>query len=292
MAWNKPSGAPKPVQKKPSAMRGVVAGLVVAALAAACVLVFMGKGEKPVGKSEKKPARVKEVKPRLSAKTEPAKDEQPLSVATTNVITRLKGESDRDYAKRVKRERMIEEAKKAYQERIKTDPYTADDQLANMLSAFDDTSDHPPIPVTKGMTKDFLKSLGREIKIDDSDSDQVRRMKENIIAIRTEMKSLIDGGATVEEIVSEQEKLMRENKSIRDEVMNEYKKILSSGDAEGARKYFITMDLAIQQMGISPLKMERTKEEKMAYALEKRAEREALKEQKEQAEQSREREQK
>ena len=30
--WNKPSGTPKPAPKKPSAMRGVVAGLVVVAL--------------------------------------------------------------------------------------------------------------------------------------------------------------------------------------------------------------------------------------------------------------------
>ena len=44
-------------------MRGVVAGLVVVALAAACVVVFMGKGEKSVEKVAKKPVRIKEVTP-------------------------------------------------------------------------------------------------------------------------------------------------------------------------------------------------------------------------------------
>ena len=42
-------------------MRGVVAGIVVVALAAACVVVFMGKGEKPVEKVEKERGRIKEV---------------------------------------------------------------------------------------------------------------------------------------------------------------------------------------------------------------------------------------
>ena len=44
-------------------MRGIIAGLVVVALAAVCVVVFMGKGEKPVEKVEKEPAKIKEVKP-------------------------------------------------------------------------------------------------------------------------------------------------------------------------------------------------------------------------------------
>ena len=44
-------------------MRGIIAGLVVVALAAVCVVVFMGKGEKQVEKVEKKPTKIKEVKP-------------------------------------------------------------------------------------------------------------------------------------------------------------------------------------------------------------------------------------
>lgn len=44
-------------------MRGVVAGLVVVALAVVCAVVFMGKGEKPVEKVEKEPTKIKEVKP-------------------------------------------------------------------------------------------------------------------------------------------------------------------------------------------------------------------------------------
>lgn len=40
--WNKPSGAAKPVAKKPSALRGIVAGLVVVILALAGAWYFLG----------------------------------------------------------------------------------------------------------------------------------------------------------------------------------------------------------------------------------------------------------
>lgn len=66
MSWNKPSEAPKPVQKeKPNAMRGAIAGLaVVAILGVAAFFIFGGKDVKPKAeKVEKKPAQLAEVKP-------------------------------------------------------------------------------------------------------------------------------------------------------------------------------------------------------------------------------------
>ena len=66
MAWNKPSAAPKPApKKKPSALRGVAAGLVaVAVVAAGFFFLFSGdSGKVEIKKSEKKPSRIKEVTP-------------------------------------------------------------------------------------------------------------------------------------------------------------------------------------------------------------------------------------
>ena len=60
MAWNKPSAAPKPAPKKPSALRGVAAGLVaVAVVAAGFFFLFSGdSGKVEIKKSEKKPTRI------------------------------------------------------------------------------------------------------------------------------------------------------------------------------------------------------------------------------------------
>ena len=65
MAWNKPSGAPKVApKKKPSAMRGIVAGAVlVVALAAVCVWMFSGKDDAATAKTDRERGRIKEVTP-------------------------------------------------------------------------------------------------------------------------------------------------------------------------------------------------------------------------------------
>ena len=72
-------------------MRGVVAGLVVVALAAACVFMFMGKDEKPVEKVEKAPTAIKEVKhAAASVYREPQKDTNAVAAVRKERAEKLK----------------------------------------------------------------------------------------------------------------------------------------------------------------------------------------------------------
>lgn len=71
MGWNRPTEAPKVAPKKPSAMRGIAAGLVAVAVAAVCIVIFMGKGEKSVEKAEKKPSQIKAVTPAPAPRAQP-----------------------------------------------------------------------------------------------------------------------------------------------------------------------------------------------------------------------------
>lgn len=79
--WNRPSAAnqPRKAPKKPSAMRGIAAGLVAVAVAAVCIFLFMGKGEKSAEKAGKKPTRIAEVTPAPAPtnKVEVAKEPKP-----------------------------------------------------------------------------------------------------------------------------------------------------------------------------------------------------------------------
>lgn len=86
MAWNKPSAAPKPQPKKPSAMRGIAAGLVVVAVAVACIVIFMGReGDVTVKKAEKKPTKIKTVTPAPAPKAEAPKPEEQKKPAKKKV---------------------------------------------------------------------------------------------------------------------------------------------------------------------------------------------------------------
>ena len=78
MSWNRPSGTPKPQPKKPSAMRGIAAGLVAVAVAAGFFFLFSGdSGKVEIKKTEKKPTRIAEVSPAPAPKAEPETPKEP-----------------------------------------------------------------------------------------------------------------------------------------------------------------------------------------------------------------------
>ena len=120
----------------------------------------------------------------------------------------------------------------------------------------------PPVPMTANAGARFLKSLENPIVINDTDSEEVRVQKESVIVARAQIKELMDGGATFEEILSEHRKLAEENLKIRCNAQKELNEIFNSGDLDGAARYKKAIDVALGQMGIEPLDKPLTKEER------------------------------
>ena len=58
---------------------------------------------------------------------------------------------------------------------------------------------------------------------------------------------------SVAEVLEQHRTLWNENIKVRNDVIAEYRKIVSSGDTEGAAQYLNTMNTALGQMGIPPL---------------------------------------
>ena len=61
--WNKPRQTPKPAPKKPTALRGLIAGAAVVLVALGAVYFFMGEEAKKPTRDDTKPRRIKEVTP-------------------------------------------------------------------------------------------------------------------------------------------------------------------------------------------------------------------------------------
>lgn len=145
----------------------------------------------------------------------------------------------------------------------------ASDQVIAM-AVQDATHGMAPIPMGKDSEKEFLESLKKEIVILDTDDEQTRALKEAVKATREEIKRLVDSGMSFNQVMQEHQKLANENAKIRNEATLELRKILESGDIEGAQKYKRKMNLAFEQMGIAGLSVPVTEEERAERAASRR----------------------
>ena len=150
----------------------------------------------------------------------------------------------------------------------------ADALLAN-LPPGDGTSSAPPPPAVSDLEKKFAESLKKEIKILDTDTDDIRAMKQAVMETRAELKRLIDSGQTVAQVLAQHQELANENARVRSNAMAELKQILDSGDIDGAKEYKRKINVALQQMGIAELSIPVTDAEREARAEQRRARRQA-----------------
>lgn len=272
--WNRSTSTPKPAPKKPSAMRGVVAGLVVVALAAVCVVVFMGKGEKPVEKVEKKPAKIKEVKPAPAPKSapEPQKVEKPK-----------KALKDMTPEERLEmRMKHIAEAQKRMKDVPLARPLetnlvfkTSTDQILAMVADLAEGKDMPPLPLDDNFERDFVASLKQPIVINEDDSEKVKELKTKVAQLRKELDERASQGEPMVRILKDFQDNMVKDYKMRDELRLEVKKMIETDGRETAQQYCDKVNESLRQLGIKEIDMPMTREECEAWGEQFLKEREA-----------------
>lgn len=137
--------------------------------------------------------------------------------------------------------------------RVRTPPpifkHGSDQMIAMVLSAPPGQA-IPPMPANAVSDKEFLDSLKEEIEILDTDSDEVKNMKANVIVARNEIKAMMAKGYSAQQVLQEHLDLSNDNAKLRTDALLELKSILESGDRDGARRYAVSMNAAFQQMGV------------------------------------------
>ena len=295
MAWNRSDDtsadksrkikAERDAKKKTVAKGAIAFVLVVAVASIAGWLIFGSAGEKPKAVvTKEKPKLIKEQEPSKAA-VAPAKEEKKIEEETdpakriVEVVscTTNKGTDQICRVYRTADGKKHKEYAPAHKPMFK---HGTDTLLAMLLSGRK-SGIVPPMPLRPGKSLDeeFRASLNDPIVIDADDSEERAARKREVMQAREDVKAMMDSGLTFREIISESRRLFQENAEIRNEAMRELKKIHEQGDAEGERKYQITIDAALEQMGIEPLDTPMTAEERRA----KIAEAKALKQQKENA---------
>ena len=249
--WNRSTSTPKPAPKKPSALRGVVAGLVVVALAAACVVVFMGKGEKPVEKVEKELGRIKEVTPAPAPKAAvetPAKKE----VATKAVA---KPETNGVRYAEAKARKQIHGSRERYEESIARGEkprfsHTSENFLAMYAIPGIPV---PPTPVTKMMEQDFVTALLDKIEILDTDTEEDIQYKEIVAGMKEEARDWIKAGGTLQGYFDELNKRQQKEANYRSEAQGMVMKTLREGNEEEAYALWKEFNTHLKKKGIAEL---------------------------------------
>ena len=272
--WNRPSSADQPKAKKggaiaPSMMRGIVAGLAVAIVAGVCVFMFAGKGEKPVEKVEKKPTEIKEVTPAPAPKAVPTsvvqkveKELPPserrvktLSISTNSCTGQV---CERYQTADGKTHRWIHPSKPPIFKHHA-------DQLLVMALGIDDKKGAPPLPPLRGnLDRLFVEAMKDPIVINPDDSPKVVEIKTRVQEARQQVDELMREGISFAQILADHEKLMSENRKVRNEMIAEIKKFNAETDVESTQKALESVNNALRNMGIAEIEMPKTPEESRA----------------------------
>lgn len=266
MAWNQPTSdstaSHNEPKSSPSMARGIIAGAVVAVLAAVCVFVFMYKGEKPVvDKAEKKSTKIKAVAPAAAPKN---RTEKAVEVVKDKKIEVEKYPGEKIISSVTNSSGYIMDltidASGKKRKHVYEKPSiwkTPTDELLAVALLTPEGQDLPPWPnMRPEMDKDFIRALETPIEELPTDDENVIAMKRVMISAREEIKNRLENGEHFCDILTEHRELANENGKIRADAVCEYSRILREGDEEGARKYLNVMNAAFSQMGIRDISPE------------------------------------
>ena len=253
-----------------SLVRGIVAGVVVfaGAIIAWHFLARGGGSEKPDAAKNPpktvKPAPMPVVpspeKPEV-APPKPVEDELPPSqrrVKTISIQTNYIGQICERYQTADGKTHKIYRPSKPPLFKHQTD------QLLAMALAGDDRRSAPPLPLGRNLDKEFLESLKTPIEISPDDPPDIVARKEAVIAARKQVDELMRQGIGFTQILADHQKLMSENKQIRDEMIREIKQYNAESDRESTQKALDSVNAALENMGITPIEMPKTAEERAA----------------------------
>ena len=265
----KPSG----INKNPAIIKGIVAGVVVVAVAiGAFLFLTKDKSSAPQETKPKKPAKISLATP---APSKPA-----TQTASTNAAKTLEqkkpvlpilgktptGEEYVAMTAKTNEDGVVTERyqlpdgswKRVVQlQRKETMVFDNDFDLAlSLIATTPMDQELPPMPdMGDDLEAVFKKAIESPIIIKDTDSDRVKAMKKGAQQVRLEIADLLAEGYSIKQILNEHNGLRQQNIEVRREFQTELNELYRSGDIEGARQYLETMNKALDEKGILPLVM-------------------------------------
>jgi len=263
VSWNGSGGAARPPiapkKSSPSALRGLIAGAVVVAIAAVAYFVLTGDNSEPKAKVEKKASAIKEVTPAPAPKPKvaPAKPAVDPKARPTKVGECVNGYVLLPSGRLHRRLGVITNNMNSAQSKMPYEVFDfhCENEIACMLTL-------PPgenlvgTPVYNGrFKKEFLESLKQPIIIEETDSDYVKDIKKQVRETKIEMKAALDRGEDIEQMMLDARKEAQQLAMYKMQLENEVDSVINNGaesekDVEDCIK---AMNSMLEAKGIAPV---------------------------------------
>jgi len=264
MAWNRPNNEEAVSDKRgqsPRYLRAAVAGALVVVLGGVAVWWFLGRAPVPPPRAE----TVKKV--------------QQAPVAVASVATNAAPQTGK-VVKPSKRKRMPKQLPVDRTGKVST-PYISSNSLAITYGAvngrplfkksiFRHTSEQMidavlnqqpglrmiDVPLDKSFEEDFMASLKDPIVIEDGDSEDVRRQKQDMVDVKAEIMERVKNGEKISEIVSDARADLNRIADYADQVKDAYHQSIaeSKGGPEEWEVLRKSANKMLKAHGVPPIK--------------------------------------
>jgi hypothetical protein len=132
---------------------------------------------------------------------------------------------------------------------------SASDQVISM--AVNTEGSIAPIPLDNNFDTEFKNSLKQKIVINDDDPEDVKKAKENVIAIRKELKALMDQGMSPREALEAHRDEVNRIFETRAMVVQEARKIENQSGREEADEFLKLANDYLQSKGMEAVRLRR-----------------------------------
>ena len=260
--WNRPSSVKKPEPtKKPAALRGALAGIVIVAIAGlAAYFIFSKSDSSPKAPADKDRGLIKEVKPAVAPKAvekapEPKKIDP--NARPTKVGEMLNGYIKLPSGRLHKVKGVITNNMSQVKSKYEIFDYHCENEIACMLT-IQPGQTLVGTPRYNGRFKaEFLESLKTPIIPSKDDSEEDAALKRAVNDAKIELKAALDRGEDIEQIMLDTRKefqdLYRYKMEIQQE-LNEFKR-KEGVTNEDVEDFVTACNQMLEKKGIAPLKL-------------------------------------
>ena len=268
MAWNRPTEAAKVApKKKPSALRGIAAGLAVVAVATIAAVYFLTSNDK------KDPETKKATKARITKKiadsvtqgaTNKVSAAKPAPVADDGLKPGQFREGDRiftpiscttNHSGYIDTLYVDQNGKRRHWLKEKPSIWASEPDRLLAVAISQHGGEIPPLPPMSREASDklFNDSLANPTEVKPGDSEEVIALKKSVYNVKMQLLDRMANGEHFIDILEENRQELNGSWSVRREAYKTLAELKRSGSAEEVEKFVTEVNAKLTKFGIEPI---------------------------------------